>query len=394
MTFTNDQYLGLSKLDDWYQKYSHQCITINTHVGTGIWELLEEFIAISRLKEYEIAYLSYNQKSVVELGLYGYHAYYIDRFIYDYVRITDFDTLPLFSDNPRAVSDYTWERYRKHKIPKRYKLLIVFDASLLSESTLYDLMKFNVPIILVYDSILLENIECPFHKKKANISLRDISPYYATNPLVIFAYKSLANERFKVGSYDSVNVINKKNINLYNLKSSNMNLTITDTTMNNTNQLYRTEIQKNKTGTNRLGDRLILSKSLPDKVLSNDKESKLKIYMTRGVVGKITKLNRHVATTKYLPIEFTVDFYKVPFTDIRLDRHYLNKIDFVNRQIVPEDIAYFNYAFALSVMKARSNYWDKVTLLVDDNEYNSKELQRRLLYSAICKAKKSITIAI
>ena len=173
-----------------------------------------------------------------------------------------------------------------------------------------------------------------------------------------------------------------------------MNLTISNELMNDTNILYRTQIQKNKTGTNRLGDRLILTKDLYDKVLINDKEKKLKIYMTKGVVGKITKLNRHVYRTKYLPIEFTTDFYKVPFTGIALDRHYLNKIEFSNRQLIPEDIAYFDYAFALSVNKARIGYWDKVTLLADENEYGNDELQKRLMYTAISKAKKSLTIVI
>lgn len=394
MVFTNDQYEGLSKLNKWYDKYNHQCIKLCNFIGTGAWELIQSFISASDLQPYEVAYLSYDQRHVMDLALYQYHAYYINRFIYNYIRITNLDTLPVFSNDPRAVSEYHWEKSIKKKIAKKYKLLVVFDATLMDEKTLDDLMSFNIPIILVYDPILLPNIDSPIYNTKPNIILKEINNAYVGNPLVLFAYRILSGERLKVGSYDNVNVVSQKNMNVYNLKSSNMNLTISNTLMNETNAMYRNIIQKNKTGTNRLGDRLILTKDLYDKELVNNKEKRIRLYMTKGLVGKITKLNRHVQRTKYLPIEFTTDFYKTPFTEIVMDRHYLNKIEFTNRQLVPEDIAYFDYAFSLSVEKARIGYWDKVTLLADENEYNNEELQKRLMYTAINKTKYNLTIVI
>ena len=36
MMLTNDQYEGLSKLEKWYHKYSHQFIEISGVIGTAI----------------------------------------------------------------------------------------------------------------------------------------------------------------------------------------------------------------------------------------------------------------------------------------------------------------------------------------------------------------------
>ena len=75
MMLTNDQYEGLSKLEKWYHKYSHQFIEISGVIGTGAWDLIQKFISNEEFDMREVMYLSYNQKQVLELA----HAEHINQ---------------------------------------------------------------------------------------------------------------------------------------------------------------------------------------------------------------------------------------------------------------------------------------------------------------------------
>jgi len=44
MVLTNDQYIALSKLEKWYRKYTHQIIEISGIIGTGVFDVVKEFL--------------------------------------------------------------------------------------------------------------------------------------------------------------------------------------------------------------------------------------------------------------------------------------------------------------------------------------------------------------
>ena len=128
--------------------------------------------------------------------------------------------------------------------------------------------------------------------------------------------------------------------------------------------------------------------------LVNHDEKKIKVYLTKGTVGTINKINKHALNTKYVPMEFRPDFYYDVFDDLVIDRHYLNKINIQSKQMIPDEILLAEYAYALTPTLARLDHWDKVTLVIDPNEEEDPDLQIRLLYTAITRARKSLTIII
>lgn len=395
MDLTNDQYAGLSKLERWYRKYQHQFIEIAGVVGTGTWDLIQKFIDDRDLDSREVMYLSYDQKQVLELAAKRYHAYYINGIIYNYTRFVDFDSLPVVNSSSDGIVRYEWKKDVRKKIDEKYKLIVVFDSVLLSHKTLMDLATFELPVILVRDPMLLPAPDTYTFMSDPNIILKDIHPNYARNPLIYFAHKAIVGDRFKPGSYDNVTVVPRKQMNLYNLRSSDMNITISDKLMKQTNEIYRDKILKRKDTTNVVGERLICAETMYAHRLVNPDEKKIKVYLTRGTVGYVTKINRHAASTKYIPFAFKPEFYYAPFEELVLDRHYLNKIEeFKSRQIVPDECCKMEYAYALSVPMARIGHWDKVTLIMDDNETGDLELQRRLVYTAVSKCKRSLTIVV
>lgn len=391
MGLTNDQYFGLSKLTKWYSKYQHQFIDISGVIGTGTFDLVQQFINYTGLDDREVIYLSYNQKQVLELAFKKYHAYYINGILYKYSRVVDFNTLPILNSNSREMK-CEWKKEVRKKIDPKYKLMVVFDSVLLNHQTIKDLSSFGLPVILIRDPMLLPAPDTYTFLRDANIELRDVHPNYIKSPIVYFAHKVLNRERLSPGNYDNVSVVPKKQMNLYNLKASDMNITITKSVRDDINFIYRDKILKRKDIINVIGERLIVTSNLYNEKLINPDEKKVRLYLTKGMVGTLSKINKHVITTKYVPIDFQPEFYHDPFTDLVLDRHHLNGINLQSTQIIPDEVVKMEYAYALTADMARLTHWDKVTLIIDPNEDGDPDLQKRLLYTAITRAKKSLTI--
>lgn len=391
-TLTNDQYLGLHLLNKWYRKYNHQFIEIAGTVGTGIMDVINEFIEEFSLDKREIMYLSYDQKQILDLGFKGNHAYYINSVLYEYIKITDFNTIPILNSKSSGV-EFEWKKKLKGKVNSSYKIMIVFDSTLLNIQTVKDLASFGLPIILIRDPMLLPSPNTYTFLRDANIELREINSAYLKNPIVYFAHKAINGETFKYGNYDNVTVIPKKQLNLYNLKTSDMNITITDELRETVNNIYRAKILRRKDIINVIGEKVLCESNLYNESLVNNNNKKIKVYLVKGTIGQLTKVNKHAINTKYVGINFRPDFYHEEFMDLVMDRHYLNNINVNSVQAVPEEPVLFSYAYALTAALSRNSYWDKVTFIID-NKDNDIELQKRLMYTAITRARKSLNIIV
>ena len=389
---TNDQYIAVSKLEKWYHKYNHQIIEIDAVVGTGIWDVIQKFIDNEGFDPREIMYLDYNQTHVLELAAKKYHAYYINGIIYNYNRIVDFNSIPVI--NPQSsVLEYEWKKEVKKKIDKRYKLIVVFDSVLLNEQTLNDLSSFGLPIILLRDPMLLPAPDSYTFLHDANIKLNEPHPVYIRNPITFFAHKIIHNEKLIPGSYDNVTIVPHKQMNLYNLKSSDMNITMSNDLRNDINNVYRENVLKYKDSINRVNERMIVTKDMYGHKITNKDEKKIKVYLRKGVVGHITSIYKHTEVTRFVPIEFRSEFYHEVFDDLVLDRYSVNNIEYKSKQMIPDEYIQMEYAYALTPSLARLSHWDKVTLIMDNIDVDP-EIQKRMIYTAITRANRSLTIVI
>lgn len=393
MTITNDQYFALSKLEKWYRKFSHQVIEISGILGTGVFETVQKFISNIGFDPREVMYLSFDQKQVVEMAAKRYHCYYINRIIYNYDKIISFESLPVLNPNSKQVT-HTWKRKTRKKIDERYKLIVVFDSVLINKEMLDDLCNFGLPIILMRDPMLIPSDNSYTFIRDPNIELHELQPELIRNPITFFANKAIRGEFMKFGSYGAVSVISKKQLNLFNLKSADMIITLSGEMADAINKTYREKIMKIKDGTNRVGERLIIMNNNYDERLVNEDEKNIKIYLEKGIIGTINKCNKHAAGTKYIPFDFKTDFYFEPFVDLYLDRHYLNGVNAPSRQQIPDDIVLAKYAYALEVPLTRLSHWDNVTLIADKNVEYDIEIQRKFLYNAITRAHGNLTIVI
>lgn len=391
MMMTSDQYEGLSKLEKWYHKNQRQFIDVAGSVGTGIWQLLQEFFDRQDIAVREVMYLSYDQKQVLELASRKYHAYYINGIIYKYNREVDLNSLPVINSHSTHL-EVTWKKEVRKKVSPMYKIIVVFDSVLMNQNTINDLATFGLPIILLRDPILLPAPDTYTFLRDPNIILRELHPDLIRNPITYFANKVIRRERFEFGNYDTISIVHRKEMNIYNIKSAEIVITITNEMRNIINKLYRERILKQKGTVNIPGEKVIVMKDMYSHKLVNEDEKHIKVYLTRGMVGKLIKCNKHVESTKYVPVAFQPEFYYGQFEDMSMDRHYLNKINQPSRQIIPDDILYLDYAYALTPQLARVSHWDKITLIVDHDKDADDDLQMRLMYLALTRAKKGATI--
>ena len=390
MKYTEDQYFAAAKLERWYTKFKHQVIEISGIEGTGVFEAVKFFLDKMEFDPREIMYLSFDQKQVLEMATKRYHCYYINGIIYKYSRIVNFDSIPILNENSNEI-EFEWKKQVRKKIDPRYKIMIVFDASLMNESMLEDLMSFGVPIILMTDPMLIPAPDSYTFLRKPNILIRQLNPDLMKSPITYFANKALVGDKINYGNYDTVSIVPRKQLNLYNLKSADMVITLSEETSDNINKTYREKVMKLKAN-NGIGERMIVMNNMYAHKITNHDEKRIKVFLTKGTVGYITKCNKHAAGTKYVPIEFKTEFYFEPFADLNMDRHYLNGINIPSRQEIPDDIIKMRYAYSLPVSLTRVNHWDKVTLIVDQNPEHDISMQCRLLYNAITRAHHSITI--
>ena len=387
-------YIALARLEKWYKKYSHQVIEISGVEGTGIQEVLKRFIEIIGFDPREIMYLTYDQKRVLELASKCYHAYHLNNIIYRYTKIVDFNSLPVINDQSTQVSYKVKKEVRKKLPDEKYHLMIVFDSVLLTEETLKDLMSFGLPIILVRDPMLIPATDSYVFMRDPNIELRELHTELLKKPITYFANKVLRGEKINFGNYDTVSVVPKKQMNLYNLKSADMILTLSNELSDSINRTYREKVMNVKDTRTLPEERVICMNTLYNEKLVNEDEKRIKIYLTKGTIGYISRCPKHALVTRYIPIDFRMEAYHESFQELYIDRCYLNGIDNTpSRQQMPDEVLYIKYAYALSADMARLSHWDKITLVIDTPEYDDL-VYRKELYSAITRSTRALTMVL
>lgn len=389
---TTDQYSALPKLSRWFESRHRQMISISSPIGTMGWEFLQYFLEYQQIQPNEVMYLSMDQKMVMELACDQLHAYYLNRVLYSYDEMVDLDSVPFMGKNYDGHIRTTWKRMRNKHISEGYKLIVVLDASLLSYEMIRDICKFNRKVLLLYDPFMVSPVNSYCEKSKPDVSLEMVHPSMERNPFVVMAYKVLGGNPVRPGEYGGIHVIPSKSMNLSNLRSNEMNLTISKEMADRINVLYRDKIMKGSTDLTHVGERLIVSQTLHDHAISSRIEPRLCFYFVNGMVGEITKINRHVARTKYVPFEFTPEWGDQPFTGMSLDRNFLNHVDYPSRQIIPKSIAKMSYAYGLSILEGRVHHWDTTTLISEG--YDGSMLHNRMMYTAIANTRKRMTIVV
>lgn len=388
MLETVDQFKAVDLLERWYHKYNHPVIDLVGMVGTGKQQIIEDFIDRIGFEKYQVMYLSHNQADIMNLAEQQYHAYYINGILYDYYKDINFDTLKIINPSSFEVL-FKWKKNRKKKINKNYKLIVVLNAELCSMKDINDLIKFGLPIILVSDPLTVAFEKSYLRQHEPNIFIDMILPSLKKDPIMHFIQKILNQEVLPYGNFKSINILKKKDSNIYNFKFSDIIITEHENSAQAINDLYRKKILKNNTNILKNGERLIIAEDSHTSIV-NDVEEKIEFFLDRGVTGTVEFVDAHISNRKYIDITFKPDFYDESIPELCVDRFYLNNFKNRSIQFACGNIYKFNYAYAIPVQISQYGRWNDLTII--EEPYDDFNYHRRVLYTSITRAKKSITI--
>ncbi len=367
---------------DWFKSSKYQYITLGGYAGTGKTTLLGYLSNYlhKENKKLKIAFCSYTGKAtrVLNRKLSESKALNSSDFVGTIHRLIY-----------RAITDEKDNVIGWEKIPEedfKYDLIIVDEASMVTEEIWKDLLSFDKPILAVGDHGQLAPINSTFNlMAKPDHTLEEIYRQEANNPIIKVSeiarkYGSVPFEEFS----RSVKKMNKMDMDTQDTVRD-----IFDTYNDETMVLCgynKTRINLNKairglhfdTPNPQVGDRVIC--------LKNNRM----VDVFNGMTGTILDLSREgIKELEYYNAEIALDFEEIPFWG-KISIEQFNSALLTEKKL--DDLNYFDFGYALTVHKAQGSQAKRVVLFEERFPKMDDDTFRRWLYTAITRAEEELYI--
>lgn len=397
---TADQIAADKLIKDWFLHSTKQIFVLAGYAGTGKTTLLKHAVCetLGLIPDESAAFVTPTGKAATVLIRGGINATTLHRLIYQ--SITQEEEIEI---NGKKVKIEKLIFRRRESIDKSIKLIVLDEASMVSDSVLFDLLEFGVKLLLCGDNAQLPPVEgLNTFLKQPDYTLTEIVRQQQDNPIIMLAQMAREGKFIPYGKYgDSVAVVSKRLFTgdrrkNYFLKADQIicGINKTRTAINAEMRSFRKLGQLPETG-----DKLIC-------VLNNweqyiDRE--YRFNLVNGIIG-----------TAYDPfydnktgigfMQFKPDFLDgfcpeaVPFDtgiftqDRYLYKHgdYFEKFDEDGEPVGAFTLNRFEYGYCISCHKAQGSEYDNA--IVFDESYAFKEDKDRWLYTAITRAKKKLIL--
>lgn len=396
----NEQIYAVYDLENWWNKGSKQLFQISGAAGTGKTTLVRYLIERLGLNNDQVLFLAFMGKAASQLARNGLPAQTIHSAIYDYVKGPEIDengriVINEKTNKPKIVSKFI----KKDRIKKGVKLIVVDEASMVSQEVAEDLMSFGIPIITLGDLNQLPPVYgSAFFLQEPDIILKQIMRQAEGDPIVWLSQEILSGRELKFGVYGNSAVIPKRDISEFQFKNSDIILTGTNKLRYNVNNFCREQVKGIKMlEYPHIGEKVICRKNNWDKKIDKN------IYLTNGTTGYVDYIDRESFDGYTMNMDFRPDFSKSVFKDIKFDYKHMyetpgvtlnmEESESVKRRIIEKYNDKMEYAYAITVHSSQGSQWPNVLYLCE-NIMRSEEDNRKLNYTAITRASKSITIVI
>lgn len=382
MQLSQDQEKAVKTIYKWQKTNSSQFITLGGYAGTGKTTLITMFRKLLKLDQakVKVAFCSFTGKGALVLKnkLKEYGASYsgdsvgtIHSLIYE----------PIENKNQEIVG---WSR--KDEIKK--DLIIVDEASMVSNEIWLDLISYNLPILAVGDHGQLPPINGNFNlMEKPQVLLEHVHRQVADNPIIKISIMARKEGAIPFGDFSKgVRKLNNQNFETQEFINDILNEYDEDTLVlcgyNNTRNRINAHI-RNCMGFESIepepGDRVICLRNNHDKQIFN------------GMLGKISHIEENSDELYYAEIkmESGVNYegliYKAQFGSAE-------SINFTKERKRLGAVDLFDYGYGLTVHKAQGSEAKRVVLFEERFAQMDDEMWRRWLYTAVTRAKEELYI--
>ena len=387
-----DQVYALYDLENWWNTQNKQVIEVSGAAGTGKTTLIKYFIDRLELKMENVLFVAFMGKAAVQMARTGLPAKTIHSAIYDYVEsiARDEDGKMIIKSNGKPKIIHRFEL--KDHLSKKIKLIVVDEGSMVDPNIGRDLLSFNIPVVVLGDLNQLPPVfGDSFFLKEPDIILKQIMRQAENDPIVWLANQVLDGNELKPGVYGNSAVIKKSDITDFNLKKADMIITGTNKLRYNINQYMRESIKGiKKLEYPHVNEKVICKKNNWGQSIGDN------IYLMNGLTGFVDTIYRESYNKKSMKMDFRPDFSKKIFRGIEFDYKHMYSVPGTTNETDsnPYNFLYdkFEYGYAITTHSSQGSSWENV--LYFHEPFLSGDDNKKLLYTGITRASKSVVIVI
>ena len=397
---TADQKNADSLIKDWYYNSTRQVFVLAGYAGTGKSTLLKYSITetLGLIPDQSVAFVTPTGKAATVLIRQGISATTLHRLIYQ--SITQETEIEV---NGKKIKIEKLSFKRRENIDKSIKLIVLDEASMVSDDVMYDLLQFGVKMIICGDNAQLPPVEgLNTYLKEPDFTLRQIVRQQLDNPIIKLSQMAREGIYIPYGRYgDSVSVLNKR---FFTGEKRRHCLTTADQIIcgiNKTRTAINNEIRSmlNRGPFPESGDKLICTLNNWEQFIDSD----FRFNLVNGIIGTVYN-PFYDSSTSIGFMQFKVDFLDelcpeaLPFdTGIFTDGRYIYKhgdyfasYDEDGEPSGAYTLNRFEYGYCISCHKAQGSEFDNTVIF--DESYAFKEDRNRWLYTAITRTKKKLLL--
>ncbi len=382
LEFSKKQVSIIDSVIDWYMMSEQKYITLGGYAGTGKTTILGD-ISKRLHKEknaIKIAFCSYTGKAsrVLERKLKENNSLFPSDYIGTIHRLIY-----------RAIVDERDNILGWEKIPNtdfKYSLIVIDEASMVTEDIWNDLLSFNIPILAVGDHGQLPPINSSFNlMAKPDFRLEDIYRQEGDNPIIKISEIARKEGNIPFDTFGK----NIKKIHKNDEDTQEILIDIFERFDLNTMVLCgynTTRIKLNK------GIRgLHFDKDIPqkgDRVICLKNNRNESIY--NGMTGNILSISKEkLHGFSYYDTEIELDYEDFTFWG-KISINQFNSSTLVDLKM--RDVNYFDYGYALTVHKAQGSQAKRVVVFEERFSKMDDGTFARWLYTAVTRAEKELLI--
>ncbi len=394
---TKEQIVAEQLIKYWFTHESRQMFVLSGYAGTGKTTLLMHVVdSLGLVPGLSAVYVTPTGKAATVLIQSGIAAMTLHRLIYQ--PRSEEETITL-DGRQLTVTKLTFTR--REYISQDIKLIILDEASMVSDDVLRDIANFQVKVLVCGDGAQLPPVEGSGNiLEHPDFTLRQIVRQQEDNPIIKLAQAAKDGKRIEYGNYyDMAFVVSRSHFSgerrkRYLLRAGQV-ICGKNITRNKINDEIRSYLGYGPLPQN--GDKLICTYNNWNVFI----DEKNMFNLVNGIIG-ICENPVYYPEKNIVFLNFRPDFLPGPCPDVLAcdtgiftDGVYRYKAgDFVAspndsmRQAV--QLNRFEYGYCISCHKAQGSEFDSVIVL--DESYAFCEDRNRWLYTAITRARKKLII--
>lgn len=399
-SFSNDQTEAEKLIENWYFNSTRQIFVLAGYAGTGKTTLLKHAVneALGLISDESAAFVTPTGKAATVLIRAGIAATTVHKLIYQSITLKETVVL-----NGKTITVEKLSFRRRESIDKRIKLIVLDEASMVSDEIIEDLANFGVKLLLCGDTAQLSPVEgLSSCLQSPDYTLKTIVRQQINNPIIRLSEAARSNEYIPYGKYgNSVAVIPEKNFYGERRKNSLLKADQIICGTNRTRIKINDEIRsyRGMKSLPQTGDKLICTQNNWETFI----DSEMRFNLVNGIIGTVQDpfydVGKAIGFMQFKP-DFLNGFCPeaIPFdAGIFIDGKYrykrgdyFEKSDETGEPVGAFTLNRFEYGYCISCHKAQGSEFDDA--IVFDESYAFKEDKSRWLYTAITRAKKRLIL--